>query len=714
MEGEDVLKATITSIEFTNEVLSVKGQTDFAIEQDAIISLRKRDDEYVKYNWKESSINMHVRDRKFEFQCGISQLEFVLENNLKDRDVWDFFLRQGNDVIFLSVEDGFSFTANYIQLKHPLFKTKPYITGKKGLSLFVVQNDIQAVLQQEQFFDGIYDVGIKLKSAIKEQELQELKASLLLKRREQKAFFEYYEQKKLELVYNDNLHTGLVDLETLFKDYPLSSHDLFWDLFIELSYGANHVHIPVTYENQNTFGYHILRTKPLHKVKPISDNQLKTLCITSLKVSAAFSEMTFHENILSIKGSVSSSEIKIEQFTVPELFLILKKRTHFNKHIVFTVEKQMKIQLEGRNFQGSIDLSDMLATEHICDNDVWDIFVRFIPNHHGGIDSHVIPDSTLGQLATQYEILKSNSQFKCKPYVNATGKFSLIFRDVKKAANPVKVAVFGSCYCRSAFNSDKFFNPDYKNYYNCVYTQFHSSVISIMSKPVALDETKLDKLNHKQKEFIRCDFDKGFFERLKSAQPDYLLMDFFADASRNLIKVNDGGYISISHILDETPLENELIKRNEDILSHENNDAYFVIWKEAIDRFIEQIQTIIPQERIILNLGRFTDRYYDSEGNVVHFPKYRQTIVARNNYLWDKLNHYLISKLPKMKIIDLTNKNFIGHYNHPLGLSPAHYESAYYKEFLNELNQLVMKDFITNKTVVDDDSSFKKIEAANR
>lgn len=340
----------------------------------------------------------------------------------------------------------------------------------------------------------------------------------------------------------------------------------------------------------------------------------------------------------------------------------------------------------------------MLAAEHIKDNDVWDIFVRFVPNHHGGIDSHVIPDSTLGQIRTQYETMKSNSQFKLKPYVNAMGKFSLLFRDVKKAVNPIKVAVFGSCYCRSAFNSISFFNPDYKNYYNCVYTQFHSSVISIMSKPVPLDETKLASLNSKQKEFIRCDFDKGFFERLKSAQPEYLLMDFFADASRNLIKVNDDSYISISHILDETPLENELIKRNEDILSHKNNDDYFEIWKEAIDRFIDQIQTIIPQERIILNLGRFTDRYYDSEGNVVRFPEYRQRIIARNNYLWDKLNHYLISKLPKMKIIDLTNKNLIGQYNHPLGLSPAHYESAYYKEFLNELNQLVMKDFITNKT----------------
>lgn len=67
-------------------------------------------------------------------------------------------------------------------------------------------------------------------------------------------------------------------------------------------------------------------------------------------------------------------------------------------------------------------------------------------------------------------------------------------------------------------------------------------------------------------------------------------------------------------------------------------------------------------------------------------------MISRNNHFWDKLDNYVMHLIPKAKVIDLTDTSYIGDATYPFGKSFSHYESGYYKEFLNRLNSLVISD----------------------
>ncbi|MEW8986638.1 MAG: hypothetical protein AB2401_06510, partial [Bacillus sp. (in: firmicutes)] len=98
----------------------------------------------------------------------------------------------------------------------------------------------------------------------------------------------------------------------------------------------------------------------------------------------------------------------------------------------------------------------------------------------------------------------------------------------------------------------------------------------------------------------------------------------------------------------------------------------------------------LPEENIILNIGSFTYKYKDADGSVKKFENEQK--LNRYNFIWDKLNAYFQHCLPNCKIINLKDTTYIGQYNHPFGKAASHYQSGYYKEFMNRLNKLVMRD----------------------
>ncbi|MGQ0516652.1 DUF6270 domain-containing protein, partial [Bacillus sp. D-CC] len=105
---------------------------------------------------------------------------------------------------------------------------------------------------------------------------------------------------------------------------------------------------------------------------------------------------------------------------------------------------------------------------------------------------------------------------------------------------------------------------------------------------------RLEGVTDKNKEFIRCDFEKDFFDKLKEAKPDYLIVDLYADAARDLIKLNDESYISASLVLRESPYFKELGEYKH--IGHSNNQLYFEIWKEYMEKFARKVKEILPEE----------------------------------------------------------------------------------------------------------------------
>ncbi|MBC1629063.1 teichoic acid biosynthesis protein, partial [Listeria welshimeri] len=210
----------------------------------------------------------------------------------------------------------------------------------------------------------------------------------------------------------------------------------------------------------------------------------------------------------------------------------------------------------------------------------------------------------------------------------------------------------------------------------------HTSIFSVLSEPYkGVDLEKYGNMTNNERRTVQDDLNKGFFEKLEKSNSDYLLLDFYPDVLRGPLWLEGGEILSLSYIMEQTGILNDLpIKR---LLDHSNNDAFFQEWTTYADKFIEKLLTIMPAERIIMNKGGFTTKYYEKNGTVQEYKiKMR---IERNNYFWDRLNNYFLAKVPTAQVIDFTKKPYIGDYYYPFGHSFSHFESGYYKDFFREM-----------------------------
>ncbi|MCM3238356.1 DUF6270 domain-containing protein [Heyndrickxia oleronia] len=254
-----------------------------------------------------------------------------------------------------------------------------------------------------------------------------------------------------------------------------------------------------------------------------------------------------------------------------------------------------------------------------------------------------------------------------------------------------KIAILGSCATRDNFNSK--INHEYKKYYQCILTQQHSSIISIMSPPVSsIDISQLDNLREGMESFIlnllKTDLNKKFLIDLTKMQPDYLIIDFFGDIYFGTLFFENGVTTNNRWHLHKTSFYKNLIKK-QPLNLIENTSDYLSLWIRSVRDFMEYVETYVPNCKIIIHKARFINRYIDENGS-------ERTLEGINyqyfNHLWNILDNYVITKF-KCEFIDLASEEeYLITQLHPLwDLWYLHYEKKYYQDFLKSLNNIVYK-----------------------
>lgn len=262
-----------------------------------------------------------------------------------------------------------------------------------------------------------------------------------------------------------------------------------------------------------------------------------------------------------------------------------------------------------------------------------------------------------------------------------------------KNIRKTRIAVLGSCYSRLPFTSSEYYNPSYKERYEVVYTQFHSSIISLSCDyKRKFEEEYFEEYNPIIQNYIKTDFEKTFFENLKESNPDYLIIDLYADSQRGIILFNDGSIVTGNLNVQNSKFIDNL---NEDVkfLSVDEIDEYLVIWKKYAEIFVNKLKKIIPENRIIINCINATDSYKDIHGEKKLYSK-QLGFIRKANIVVDYMSEYLIELIPECGIINSRDLNYIGYEKHPHGNSPNHFESQYYKEFLRLLDKCIIESNI--------------------
>ncbi|MDA1476333.1 DUF6270 domain-containing protein [Bacillus changyiensis] len=609
------------------------------------------------------------KGENIEFRFNID--EIIRPDMLEQKEiVWDCFLTNGETRVGVSFPSPSQEKFNDYYLKtNNLFKVVPYVTKySKTLALYVRPVSVKGLI--ENFNISEDKVSGKVVMNSDEVDLSNIDFSFCFRKRECKEIFNYTEMIEQELTRNQEGTMGFSVKVNLFSYQPE-----LWDVFIKIKnmYGSLFVR-PMIMDDQIDLA-HIPMDHDNYYIEPIINEKKElTFCMKQKDLHALVTSVSEKDTILNIQGT-------LPYYPFSNYSLVSKLRREAGT--TFEYYTVMEKEIINHHDQFNIDVAFHELLKDPRDKDIWDLFVRCENKKTGFYFDMPLKAQNKNKFISQ--------DGKAALFVNGFGHYSIwVNIDRNYSNNVTKIAVLGTCYSRNAFNTREYFNPTYKKLYACTFTQFHSNIISIVSDQVDfnIEDFSEKNLNPSDIGHIRGDFEKTFFENLKKEKPDYLILDFYVDACREVIQMEENSFITLNYLLHSTRFFKNLIGKN--VISPTDFDNYFERWKESLRKFIEQLLKIIPEEKIILNRGRLTTKYKDANHKLFEFPE--KDLIKRNNYVWDRLENYFLHLLPNVKMIDMRKTKYVGSSQHPFGKSYVHYESDYYKEFLFRLNQIVLED----------------------
>ena len=246
----------------------------------------------------------------------------------------------------------------------------------------------------------------------------------------------------------------------------------------------------------------------------------------------------------------------------------------------------------------------------------------------------------------------------------------------------LKVGIIGSCVSRLAFRSD--FVPQNKFFFEVTQYQFHTSLISLMEKYIPYNFKKFKGADDDYaKEHLMSELEKDGLINLVATGPDLLIIDFYPDIhfgvsyTENSIITNKCWRYKRIEAFKDIEIRGEL-----DPL--QNFDEYFQLWDASLEKFIEFINTYLPNAKIFVTNAKFADTYLKNGQDVLLDVPYD---IEQRNVVWDQFNKHAIEKF-HLNEIDMDRKYLLSP-EHIHGLDPLHYEDIYYSDFiLNFFNQV--------------------------
>lgn len=269
---------------------------------------------------------------------------------------------------------------------------------------------------------------------------------------------------------------------------------------------------------------------------------------------------------------------------------------------------------------------------------------------------------------------------------------------------PHKIAVIGSCVTRDMFNEN--FIPYHKEVFEVVSTAWQTSFASLVAKPIKLSEEDLDtsgKLrDHRWKTLLR-DLNKKPLKEIISREPDYIIMDIYADVNYGFVKLRKA---SEEHFLTNNPngfrktkfYESKNFSKTYNI--HENA-RFLEFFYKGFDKFYNIVKVQLPNTKLIINGFVEAYGYIGDEKFPMRFSADIQNHVTANNSKYFEIYDEIKRKYPDIDIIDMTKKMYFSDPNHPFGNHPYHMTKDYYNDLFNTLTRHVLKNEIDKKNKIE-------------
>lgn len=254
----------------------------------------------------------------------------------------------------------------------------------------------------------------------------------------------------------------------------------------------------------------------------------------------------------------------------------------------------------------------------------------------------------------------------------------------------VRLALLGSCFSRVCMMGMPFFNENYRDYVDLAYIFYHSSYVSIMSDKIDYDtagkKTKDESFQRSFETWAESEFKKDFFINLEKTDPEYLIIDNYADATCNIYETVDKKYFTNSYFINSADIPSDF--EGARMLPYDSEEKWSML-ETSIPAFFTEVVKYIPLNRIILVKGRLSEKRV-LNGKIVFWDDVEWT--RRKNHVWEKIDEFIITRYPEIRVIDMTNTKYVSDDNFPLGNTPSHYQAGYYRDLFLEYNKIFIED----------------------
>lgn len=227
--------------------------------------------------------------------------------------------------------------------------------------------------------------------------------------------------------------------------------------------------------------------------------------------------------------------------------------------------------------------------------------------------------------------------------------------------------ILGSCVSRDIFN----FHDD--EAYELVNYYARTSLISLMSPaPVASDIDVERIASPFQRRMVQYELSRNFRRHVGALNFDYMLLDFI-DERHDILEIEDGVYMTLSHEFDQTGFinENPLLK---DRTIQSGSTKFKILWYEALHDFLRLAEGLDFKSKILLNRVSWAKKLDSGET----IPGTSEKYTDSNNALLEWMYALIEPALDSKQVLQVPQGYFVSSVSHRWGSSPFHYADQYY------------------------------------
>lgn len=268
------------------------------------------------------------------------------------------------------------------------------------------------------------------------------------------------------------------------------------------------------------------------------------------------------------------------------------------------------------------------------------------------------------------------------------------FKNIKKL--PVNLLNIGSCFSRSIFKSDPYFNPTYKAFFKVRRTLFHDSLISLFSEPISFDYSSIeDLIIGDAGKYVGVEFEKNVGQIFEDTDCRIIVVDNYIDAAVPVIRYSENGYLTYNKYFSES-----IFKRNFSscYVVYPGTEEHALLYQKSLSDFH---QLIISHgiSNIVLVGGRLSQYKIDERTQQIEGWDDKVEWITEVNHCWDIADSLFLQEFPNAVYLDKRYTPWKSDIHSPIigGASPSHYQSGYYKELFEDLLQFISEDIINGQ-----------------